>query len=425
MSTPAAAVAVALEKRSPCIARQPILTADEEVVGYELFFREAAEDRQFSSDRENATSAIIEALNMVGLEVLCAGQVAFINCTHQMLLTDYFALLPPKDVVIEIQETVPANEEVALACARLKSNGYSIALDNFVPEDSRASLVPYADFIKIDISKVLPWQSTELIGLYGSEHCRMLAQKVETRPQFMTARHNGFTRFQGYFFRRPENLRVRQIPASQTTYLRLQSAVAKSDVDFNEIEDLVKHEPSLCYRLLRYLNSPLIGLSLPVLSIRHALNLLGEEESVRWIRMATTLVPGQDKLSDLVLAALVRARFCELIAPRIEPARSDLFLMGMLSLMDAILSVPIGMVIEKLCLDPEISAQLLCAKTGGQTALSPVYDLMVAREAGDWERVTRLGKKLKLSLSFVAETSNEAMRWAHQATTPVGHPRQS
>lgn len=99
--------------------------------------------------------------------------------------------------------------------------------------------------------------------------------------------------------------------------------------------------------------------------------------------------------------------------------------MGMLSLMDAILSVPIGMVIEKLCLDPAISAQLLCAKTGSQTPLSPVYDLMVAREVGDWERVTHLGKKLKLSLSFVAETSNEAMRWAHQAISPVVPSRQS
>jgi c-di-GMP-related signal transduction protein len=423
MSTHAAAVSE--EKPSPCIARQPILTADEEVVGYELFFREAPEDHHFSSDRESATSATIEALNMVGLDVLCGGQVAFINCTHQMLLTDYFALLPPRDVVIEIQETVPADQEVALACARLKRDGYSIALDNFVPDDGRAPLVPYADFIKVDISEVLPRQSAELVGLYGGERCQMLAQKVETRPQFMTAKHNGFTRFQGYFFRRPENLRARQVPASQATYLRLLSAVSKCDVNFNEIEDLVKHEPSLCYRLLRYLNSPLIGFSLPVVSIRHALNLLGEQESVRWIRMATTLVLGQEKSSDLVLAALVRARFCELIGPRVEHAKSDLFLMGMLSLMDAILSVPIGMVIEQLSLDPDIKAQLLCAKTGNQTPLSPVYDLMVAREMGDWERVTRLGKKLNLSLSFVAETSNEAMRWAHQATIPCDTPRQS
>jgi c-di-GMP-related signal transduction protein len=168
--------------------------------------------------------------------------------------------------------------------------------------------------------------------------------------------------------------------------------------------------------LLRYLNSPLLGLSSPVVSVRNALNLLGERESVRWIRMATTLVMGQEKSSDLVLSSLVRARFCELIAPKVEHGNSDLFLMGMLSLIDAILAVPIGVVMEELCLDASVKAQLLAAKSGQKTPLSNIYELMVAREDGDWGLVTRLGKPLNLSLSFIAETSNQAMRWAHDIT---------
>ena len=156
--------------------------------------------------------------------------------------------------------------------------------------------------------------------------------------------------------------------------------------------------------------------------MRDALTLLGDKESVRWIRMATTLSMGQDKSSDLVLSSLVRARFCELIALRVEHGNSDLFLMGMLSLIDAILAVPIGMVIKELSLDPDVKAQLLGAKTGKKTALSPIYDLMLAREAGDWELVTQLGKQLNLSLSFVAETSNAAMRWAHEMTSAARTP---
>jgi EAL and modified HD-GYP domain-containing signal transduction protein len=164
------------------------------------------------------------------------------------------------------------------------------------------------------------------------------------------------------------------------------------------------------------LNSPLLGLSAPVVSVRSALSLLGENESVRWIRMATTLVMGQEKSSDLVLASLVRARFCELIAPRVEHGNSDLFLMGMLSLIDSILAVPIGMVIDELCLEAQLKAQLLAAKTNKKTPLSPIYDLMVAREAGEWGLVSQLGKQLNLSLAFIAETSNAAMSWAHQIT---------
>ncbi len=412
------AQASAVQKPIPCIARQPILTADEEVVGYELFFREGHDERRFTSDSdgESATAATIDTLNLVGLGVLCDGGMAFINCTQQGLLADRFALLPPGDVVIEIQETVPADEEVVKACEHLKLRGFSLALDNFVPRDSRTALIPYADYIKIDITRVPPMQCSSLVAEYASDTCLMLAHKVETRKHFVMAGKSGFTRFQGYFFRQPENLQVRQIPANQATYLRLLSAVSKSEIDLVEVEELIKHEPALCYRLLRYLNSPLLGLSSPVLSVRNALNLLGEKEAVKWIRMATTASMGQAKTSDLVLASLVRARFCELIAPRVEHGSADLFLLGMLSLIDAILAVPMGMVIEQLCLDPAIKEQLLAAKTKKKTPLSLIYELMVAREVGDWGVVTSLGKELNLSLSFVAATSNAAMKWAHEIT---------
>jgi c-di-GMP-related signal transduction protein len=408
-----------IEKPGPCIARQPILTADETVVGYELFFREDPEQGRCGPDKESATSATIDTLNLLGLGVLCDGGLAFINCTHQGLLRDSFGLLPPDNVVIEIQQTVPADEEVVRACQDLKQRGYSIALDNFVPGDGREPLVACADFLKVDITRVPPMQSAPLVKRYASDQCDMVAHKVETRQGFVTAGKAGFTRFQGYFFRHPENLRARQIPANQGTNLRLLSAISKPEIDFDEIEELIKHEPALCFRLLRYLNSPLLGLSSPVLSVRNALTLLGEQEAVRWIRMATTVAMGQGKSSDLVLSSLVRARFCELIGPRVEHGKADLFLMGMISLIDAILAVPMGVVIEELCLDPNIKAQLLGAKMGKKTSLSLIYDLMVAREAGDWEQVTHLGKQLNLSLSFVAEASNAAMRWAHEITSTV------
>jgi EAL and modified HD-GYP domain-containing signal transduction protein len=413
------ALAASLENSSPCIARQPILTADEDMFGYELLFRSSPTEEHFHSDVENATGTAIDTLNMIGLDVLCDGYIAFINCTLQMLLKEYFLLLPAPDVVVEIQETVPVDESVVGACQRLKQAGYSIALDNFVLGDAREALVPYADFIKVDIKHVPREQSAALAARYASKHCRMLAQKVETRQNFVTAKEDGFTEFQGYFFHHPERMRARQIPANQATYLLLLQAISKPETDFPEIEDLIKREPSLCYRLLRYLNSPLLGMSSPVVSIRHALNLLGERELVRWIRMATTLAMGQKKPSDLVLSSLVRARFCELIGPKVKHGESDLFLLGMLSMMDAILEVPIGVVVEKLPLDGDTKAQLVGGKTGGTTPLSPIYNLMVAREAGDWERVTTLGKQLNLSLYFMDKTYSEAMRWAHAVINEI------
>jgi EAL and modified HD-GYP domain-containing signal transduction protein len=250
----------------------------------------------------------------------------------------------------------------------------------------------------------------------------MIAQKVETRLQMITAVKDGFTLLQGYFFHRPERMRARHIPASHANHLRLLQAISAPEVDLAGIEALLKHDPSLCYRLLRYLNSPLLGIASPVRSIRHGMNLLGERELVRWIRMATALVMGQEKCSDLVLSSLVRARFCELIAPNVDHGNSDLFLMGMLSLMDAILELPMGVVVEGLALDSDVKAQLLDAKAGRKSQLTPIYDLMLAREAGEWDAVTDFTKKLNLSLAFVNRAYTEAMRWARAMTS--GKPAQ-
>jgi EAL and modified HD-GYP domain-containing signal transduction protein len=318
--------------------------------------------------------------------------------------------------VIELQNRVPVEEPVRTACEKLKLAGFRIALDNFEPNDSRAPLAEYADYIKIDLGKYSPTQCEALVKSHASPRRQMLAYRVESRQDFVNAKHAGCTLYQGYFFRQPERLRARQIPANQATYLRLLQEVARRELDFNRIEELIKLEPSLCYRLLRYLNSPLLALSTTVTSVRHALNLLGERETVRWIRMATTLVMGQEKSSDLVLSSLVRARFCELLGAKVKHGNSDLFLMGMFSLMDAILEMPIGMLIDELHLDAALKEQLLSAKSGEKTPLSPIYDLMVAREAGDWEAVTSQGKQLNLSLVFISQTYNEAMRWAHQIT---------
>ena len=409
------------EKPTSCLARQPILNKDEKVLGYELLFRESAKEERFSSDFDGGTRSIIDTLNIMGLDVVCDGRRAFINCTHDMLLKEFFLLLPAEQAVVEIQETVPVDEGVIAACQQLKLEGYRIALDNFVLGDAREQLVSQADYLKVDVRRVPQQHCTAIVTRYGDK-CRLIAQKVETRLQFITAMKDGFTLFQGYFFHHPERMRARHIPANQASQLRLLKVVSAPEVDLGAVEELIKQDASLCYRLLRYLNSPLLGVSTTVQSVRHGITLLGERELVRWIRMATTLIMGQEKCSDLVLGSLVRARFCELIAPKMNHGSCDLFLIGMFSLMDAILEVPMGVVIEGLAFDEETRTELLGMKTGKTTTLSPVYELMVARETGEWDVVAKYAKKLNLSLPFVNRAFNEAVSWSHQMTT--GAPRE-
>lgn len=197
--------------------------------------------------------------------------------------------------------------------------------------------------------------------------------------------------------------------------MRLLKAVSAPEVDLVAVEELITQDAWLGYRLLRYLNSPLLAVSTTVQSVRHGI-LCWENENWFWIRMATPLIVGQEKCSDLVLTSPVRARFCELIAPKRNHGSCDLFLIGMFSLMDAILEVPMGVVIEGLAFDAETRTELLGMKTGKTTTLSPIYELMVARETGEWDVVAKHAKKLNLSLPFVNRAFNQAVSWAHQMT---------
>jgi c-di-GMP-related signal transduction protein len=249
-----------------------------------------------------------------------------------------------------------------------------------------------------------------MVKRYAPKRCQLLAEKVETREEFLAAKQAGFVYFQGYFFRRPELMQAREIPANRANYLRLLQAISRPELDARELEDAIKHEASLCYRLLRYLNSPVFGFSAQIKSIRHALAILGEREVRRWLRLVVTLSATQNKPSDLVLSALVRARFGELLAPKIKHGESDLFLVGLLSLMDAILEVNMGLVLEGISLDQESRAVLL----GESSMLSGFYRLMLAQETGDWQTVSSTNAELHLADSFVAESHWQAMQWARE-----------
>jgi c-di-GMP-related signal transduction protein len=393
------------------VARQPILTADEEVFGYELLFRDGIENHFRETDCDSASRRTLDTSLQIGLEVLCDGRRGFVNCTQDVLLKDYMTLLPPTLAVVEVLESVPADENVIAALQRLKRAGYTIALDDFAPDDPRLPLTEFADIIKVDIQQTTFEQGSAMIK--KCRRCRLLAEKVETREEFAAAKDAGFLYFQGYFFRRPEVLHAKEIPANRLNYLRLLREVSQPEIDVRKFEAMIKQEISLCYRLLRYLNSAAFGVQNEVHSIRHALALLGESEVRRWVRLVATLTICENRSSELISSAMVRARFCELLGPRIPHGESDLFLMGLFSLIDAILEIPMTKILEVVPVDRETRAVLL----GERSKLSPLYDLMLARESGNWETTTRRSKELHLSESEVAQASWQAMQWARQITS--------
>ncbi|MGA7295056.1 MAG: HDOD domain-containing protein, partial [Terriglobales bacterium] len=339
------------------VARQPIFDRSQHVFGYEILFRNGVED-YFNADPELAARSTLDSSLLFGINTLCDNRRAFVNCTREVLFKDLITLLPPGQAVAEILETVEPEDRVIAACKRLKSFGYMIALDDFAPHDPRIPLVEFADIIKVDIRATRPEERAGMMRRFASPKCKMLAEKLETPHEFHQASDMGFVYFQGYFFCRPEVVIGREVPASRLHYMRLLEMVSRPEIDMRELERLLKQEASISYRLLRYLNSPVFGFALEIKSIRHAMAVLGEREMRRWIRLVVTVGAAEQKSSELVLMGLTRARFCELISNRMS-CKCDLFLMGLLSVMDAMVEVKMETLLEQLPVEHEVKAVLL------------------------------------------------------------------
>jgi len=395
------------------VARQPIFDRAQNVFGYEILFRNGVED-YFNADPELAARSTLDSSLLFGINMLCDNRRAFVNCTRDVLFKDLITLLPPNQTVAEILETVEPEDRVIAACKRLKAFGYLIALDDFAPDDPRLPLCEFADIIKVDVRATQPNERAGMMRRFGSPKCKMLAEKLETPHEFQQAREMGFVYFQGYFFCRPEIVIGREVPASRLHYIRLLEMVSHSEIDMRELEQMLKQEASISYRLLRYLNSPLFGFALEIKSIRHAMAVLGEREMRRWVRLVVTVGAAEQKCSELVLMGLARARFCELLPDRLH-SNSDLFLMGLLSIMDAILEVSMDLLLEQLPVDRETKATLL----GQNSSIRPLYQLMLAQEAGEWAQSSVLAKQLNLPDEEVASTWWRALQWAQEATSGI------
>jgi c-di-GMP-related signal transduction protein len=283
---------------------------------------------------------------------------AFINVDQAALEQGAPRLLPRERVVIEILESISPTPEVVELCQGLCRSGYVLALDDFVGHAKWDPLIPVATFLKVDFRAADADTRRAIVQRFRGHKVQLLAEKTQTELQ--EARSLGYTLFQGYFFCKPAVIATRDIPGNKLNCLRLLEAVAPSDFSHDAVENPLKNDPSMVYKLLRYLNSPLLGLRGDVRSVRDAISLLGETEFRRWVSIVAVVTMAADKPPELIRIALTRAFFCEEIARPLgmTPQRSDLFLMGLLSVTDALLDRPIEQVLSTLPVSPDVRTAL-------------------------------------------------------------------
>jgi len=394
------------------IARQPIFDRQLRVFGYELLFREGFENFACITDSELAARSTLDNSMLWGLDQLCDGKLALVNCTRDVVTSRLVELLPPSTTVVEVLEGTLADREMVEACRSLGQKGYMVALDDISSIEEIKPYLGIADLVKVDFRLVVPSEQAELAKWLDQQRIIALAEKVETKEEYRLATAMGYGLFQGYFLQRPEILRTRDIPAVQANYARLLSAIQGPDLDFKLIEDLVRREPSLCFRLLRFLNSSLFAFEDSIDSVHHALRLLGERNIRNWLLVAVTSALGRGKASELVVWALTRARFCELTSGANRQLADEMFLLGMLSAFPALLEASLETILGRIAIAPSLKSALL----GEPGPESDILELLAAYESGDWPTCIAKTNDSRLTEDYVCRFYLEATRWADEVT---------
>lgn len=369
--------------QSVFVARQPIFDRRQRVVAYELLFRESLENICPQDDLNRAAAHVVEnAWLTFGFPVLIGSKKAFVNFTRELLVTGYGSTLPPDATVIELLETIEPDREVLAACRHLKQNGYLIAVDDFVHRPGLEPLLEVADIVKVAFRDADPAEQFGHVRRVAGERPKLLAEQVETREQQALAVKLGFDYFQGYFFRRPEIIEGRALRGHHMTHLRLLQAVTRPDLDIDEVDGIIRVDAAVTHRLMKFLSSAAFGFRAAITSVRHGLALLGREHIRRFVSLIALGELGRGKAPELLVSAAVRGKFCELVGHDHGMAHRspELFFLGTLSLVDAMLDQPMTTVVAELPLADDLKAALV----GDGNHFRPVLDFVEGYERGDW-----------------------------------------
>ncbi len=401
----------------PLLARQPIFNGNMQVVAYELLCRNS--DLKFitSTDGDAASSQVLlNAFTELSIEQVVGKHKAYVNFTRTLLDSP-----PPfnrQKLVIEVLEGQQIDASMLHSLKLLREQGYTIALDDFELDEKSESLVAYADIIKLDVLSLSPEQLHYHINYLKPFGITLIAEKVETYEMFEQCKALGFDLFQGYFLAKPRVITGRKISENKQSVLQLLSALHDPDIAIDKIERMIARDTLLSFKLLRLVNSAAFGLQRNVDSLRQAIMLLGLGKLKNWVNLlALSNLSG--KPHELSVAALTRARMCEMISTQLkQQSRPDTsFTVGLLSTLDAFLDMPLDELLRNLSLSEALN-QAMLTHAGPE---GMVLQLVQAHEQGHWQEIDWAHlETLGLTPEILAEIYVNSLHWVAETMNSLG-----
>lgn len=388
------------------MARQPILDAALQVVGYELLYRTEGEDRAIVFDPVMATAQVISGATLdIGFTRLVGNVPAYINFPRELLSSRLLLPLAPDKIVIEVNAAPAPDPNLLEGLMWLRGEGYRIALDDF--DLNCTPLLDYADIVKLDIQRLSPEELVDCVRVARKARMQLVAEKIETADELERCRELRFDLFQGFFLQRPVTFKGRRAPTSEMVALDLVLSLDEHRASVEDIEKCIVRDVGLSYRLLRCINSSYYRTPREVSSIRQAILLLGYQE-LRKICSVILLTSLTDRPAYLSVQALTRAKMCEILGVMGGYHGGDgYFMTGFMSMVDAFLGEPLKECLAGFPLGEPIRNAILHQLGPMGAALCCVQN----HERGKWDGL----KFDRLTDTEIASAYALAVDWADSA----------
>lgn len=387
------------------VARQPIYNAENQVMAYELLYRSGEVDTaEFTDGMAASTKLILSSYLDIGFDELVGSSFAFINITRDFIVDESLVPMYEKQTVLEVLEDIAVDAEVIAGLKRLRSQGYQIALDDFQYREGDKALLELADYVKLDVLALKPDEVVQQLDIIRKYPLKVIAEKVETPEIFEFCKSLPFDYYQGFYFCKPQLVQQKRQRSNRLVVLDLLRKINRPDYDFNEIEKTLAQDATLTFKLLRYVNSAAFTQRKEIDSIHEALAMVGGDTIRKWTNLILMMRLSEGKPTSLLVTALVRARMCELLES--DSNRGQIFTVGLLSLLDALMDQPLVELLDELALSASIKLALLDHEgENGEILLN-----VILYEQGEWTELVKLGVNAPQYFSCYME----AVKWADQ-----------
>ncbi len=395
------------------VARQPIFDRGNQVVAYELLYRSNENNFFDNSVSSNVATSLLlmNTYYSFGIDNLVGDKLAYINFNKALVENDIPLLLDEKNVVIELLETVRPSDNLINKVKYLKERGYKIALDDFTYYYPFDELINLCDILKVDFLNNSLEHILEISLKYKKQGKILLAEKLESYELYLWARKIGFDYFQGYFFSKPVLFKKQTLPDSAYQYFRLIEAMNVEEPDYKEISLIIEIDVTLTYRLLKLINSRFSFVN-DISSVQHALAILGINAFRKWLSLAVMQNIATHKTSELVKTAMIRSQFMEKVASfsSLKKHTEEVALSGLLSVLDALLEMPMSELLENLPVSDMVKATLL----GKDTEYNVVFNILRIYEKGNFNNLSSLCDSISFDINKLPKIYCDSVKWSDE-----------